>query len=51
MFVRYAGRLNGDMSLLKKGVSAAHYYYSSLYAKGKGIEECESIGAARPFFK
>ncbi|MCX6822099.1 MAG: hypothetical protein NTW30_04965 [Candidatus Aenigmarchaeota archaeon] len=49
MFIRYAGILNGDMSLMNKGASAAYYYYSILYAEDKGIEKV-NVGGVRPFF-
>ena len=49
LFIRYAGIKDGDTKLLKKGASAAHYYYSILYAKEKGQSHI-NVGAARPFF-
>lgn len=49
LFVRYAGVYDGRFDLIQKGASAAHYYYSLLYAHQRGIDQL-NVGAARPFF-
>jgi hypothetical protein len=49
LFNRYAGIYQGDEGLLKKGATAARYYFSIRYVKEKGIDRF-NFGAAEPFF-
>jgi hypothetical protein len=49
MMLRYAGVLQGDIDLIKKGAFSAFYYFFMIYAKEQKME-LVNFGGARPFF-
>ncbi|MCK5023538.1 MAG: hypothetical protein KAS04_05170 [Candidatus Aenigmarchaeota archaeon] len=48
MYTKYFGILNGDFDLIKKGASAAIYYFSIVWAKENKLSNV-NFGACRPF--
>lgn len=49
IMLRYAGVLQGDVDLIKKGAFSAFYYFFMIYAKDQKVNKVD-FGGARPFF-
>lgn len=49
LLLKYAGVLQGDIDLIKKGASSAFYYFFIVYAKDQNVNILD-FGGARPFF-
>lgn len=49
LLLKYAGALEGDISLIKKGVFSAFYYFFMIYAKQQNVDIIDFEGV-RPFY-